>query len=263
MIRRLWNAYAVEVVKALRLKQTYIGPLLVLAVVLCGPWMREVSHNGASDYGFIAYITSVSLNFLGFVLLLTYCAGLISSEMANGSIRSILVRPLRRFEYVLAKLFLAFTYALALTVTAAAGAWAMAFARGELAGVTFGGELLFTSQQMEIAYGLGALLSLAPQFAAASYAVMISAATRNVGGAVGGTLGLWILLDIIKNPLHIEGFVFSSYLESPFQVFSNQCDGLDGSWFPMTAYCLGTSAGTLILCTVAAILLLNRRNLTA
>jgi ABC-type transport system involved in multi-copper enzyme maturation permease subunit len=263
MIGRIWNAYTVEMFKALRLKQTYLGPALVLAVVLCAPLLHPLHRDGVSDYGFVAYVTPLVLGFLGFLMLLTYCSSLVSSELSSGSIRAALVRPLKRHEYLLAKLLLGMTYAVLLTAITAAGSWAVAYALGELAGITFGGELIYTSEQMRTAYALGILLSLLPQFAGVAFALMVSVSTRSPAAAVGSTLGLWILLDLLKNPLHLEKLVFTSYLESPFQVFVNRCDAIETAWFPMTWYCLGASLSAWALFTAMAMLLLHRRNLTA
>lgn len=263
MIGRLWTAYTVELFKAMRLKQTYLGPGLVLAVILATPGVHRFSQDHQSDYRFIAYVTPLALGLLGLLLLLTYCAGLIAGELANGSIRSTLLRPLRRHEYVLAKLMLGMTYAVALTAVTAAGSWSIAYAFGDLTGVNVGGELLYTAEQMQTAYAFGALLSLLPQFAAAAFAIMISTITRSPSAAVSGTVGLWIVLDLLKNPLHLEPYFFSTYLESPFQIFINRCDAIEIAWSPMLWYCIGTSITALIVFTSIAILVMRRRNLTA
>ena len=145
MISRLWTVYAVELLKATRLKQTFVGPILVLLVVLCALLVHPVARDGASDYGFVAYVTPVALNSLGFLLLLAYCAGLVSQELNSGTIRQVLVRPVRRHEYMLAKLLLGMTYALLLAGIVAVSGWGIAYLFGEMTGVTFGGELVYTT----------------------------------------------------------------------------------------------------------------------
>ena len=262
MIRRIWIAYTVEFPKALQRSQTFLGPALVMAAVMGAAFVCGVSTDGVSDYGYIAYVTPLALNFLGFILLLIFCAGLLSQEMQSGSIRQVLVRPLYRHEYVLAKMLLGMTYAATLTILVALGSWCIASALGELTGVTYGGELIYTKEEMRTAYVLGALLGLAPQAAAVAYAVMFSALTRSTVGAVSGAVGLWLLIDLVKHPLQIERFVFFSYIESPWQVFAGRCDAIDVSWFPMVWYCLGTSAASAVVCAGVAMLVMHLRSLS-
>jgi ABC-type transport system involved in multi-copper enzyme maturation permease subunit len=262
MIVRIWTLYTVEIVKALRMRQTWLGPLIVLCVVFFGPLMHTLHRDGVSDYHFIARVIPMALDFPGFILLMIWSAGLVSSEMNSGSIRQILVRPIYRFEYLTAKLLLCMTYALLLIAAAALTAWIMALVFGDLNGITYGGELIFTEDQMRHAFVLGAVLSLAPFFAAGAWGLMFSVTCRNPVTAVIVSLGIWIIADLIKYPLHIESWVFTTWLESPWQVFINRCDALDGAWFPMTWYCLGTSGAVLVFSFAFSVLIMHYRNIT-
>ena len=98
MIVRVWIAYKLEVLKAIRLKFTYLGPALVVLTVAAMPLLQRFERDGVSDYAFIAYTTPVALNLVGLILLLAYCASLVSNELASGTIRTLLVRPLRRLR---------------------------------------------------------------------------------------------------------------------------------------------------------------------
>ncbi|MBN2307568.1 MAG: ABC transporter permease subunit [Candidatus Hydrogenedentes bacterium] len=261
MIRRVWIAYTLELAKAIRAKSTYVGPALVILAVLCTLLVHPVQQDGRSDYEFVAKATPLALNLLGWLLLLTYCAGLVSSELGSGSIRLLLVRPLLRREFLAAKLLHGMTYALVLTLCAAGTSWVVALTRGELVGVGFGGEVMYTAGQMLRAYLIGAALALIPQFAAVAYAVMASTLTRSTGAAVIATVGVWVLVDFVKYPLRVAPFLFSTYLEAPWQTFADRCNGFSTPWLPMGYYCLGTSLAALILFSCVATAALNRRNL--
>ncbi len=263
MIRRIWIAYTVELGKVLQLKHTYVGPLLVVLAVLCAPLVRPVFRDGASDYGFIAYVTPLALGFLGFFMLLVFCGTLVSQELASGSLRQVLVRPIHRHEYLASKLLIGMTYATILTVLTVAGSWSVAYFRGELRGVTYGGELVYTGDQMWWSYALGALLVLAPLWAGVAYAVLFSTLTRSPIVAISSAVGLWLALDMIKYPLGIDWAVFWSYLDRPWEVFTGRCDAIEFSWFPMVWYCLGVSAITMAVCAALAMVVFHRRNLSA
>ena len=261
MIGRVWNAYRVEIDKALRRKLTYAGPLLVAIAVGLMPLVSEIARDGVGDYEFVAYATPIVLNLLGLFFLLTYCAGLVSTELGSGTICLVAVRPLRRQEFILAKLALALTYATVLGVLTALLSWGMALAFGDLTGVSFGGEMVYTNMDMLTAYLLGIALSLPPLFAAAAFAVMISSLTRSSGAAVACTIGVWLLMDTVKHPLRIAPYLFSTYIEAPWQVFAGRCNGLDYTWFPSAGYLLGTSLAALCLFSAVAMAALSARNL--
>jgi len=260
---RIGAAFRTELTKALRLRFTYVGPVLVTCFVLGAPLMHRIERDNVSDYGFIAFATPAALNLLGLLLILTYCAGLVSSELSSGALRMILIRPLHRFEFLLAKLLFGMSYATTITALVASSSWGTAYLLGELAGVNYGGEIIYTAQEMRNAYFLGALLCLVPQFAAVAYAVMVSACTRSTGAAIGSAVGIWILLDLVKYPLRVAPYLFSTYMEAPWQVFDGRCNAMDSSWFPTTYYCLLTSLISMVLFTSAAAFILHRRNIQA
>lgn len=263
MIGRLWLLYRIEVFKATRRRQSYVGPLLVAALVLAAPLIHPIARDGVHDYGFIAYVTPIALNFLGFIMLLTFSSTLVASETARGSARAILLRPVRREEFILAKLLLGFSYAGLLTVVAGSCAWAVASFRGDLLGVEVGGELVFTTDDMWKTYLEGALLALLPQWAGVSVAVFFSTLSRSSSMAISLSLGAWILVDLIKYPLGVAPFVFTTYLEAPWRVFAGQCDALDTPWMPMAGHCVAASIFFIVIPAALSILIFKRRNLGA
>lgn len=261
MIGRIWTAYRIEVAKALRRKFTLVGPLLLAFAVAALPLAREVARDGVADYAFVAYATPLVLDLLGLLLLLSYCATLVASDLARGTVCYMLVRPLRRHEYIAAKILLAVSYAALLEVTVVAASWAVVAVLGDLTGVTFGGEVVHTNLDMVSTYAVGAVLALAPLCAAAAFAVTVSSLTTSTGAAVGCAIGLWLLMDLAKYPLRVAPYLFSSYLEMPWQAFADQCDGLTRPWFPDTAYALASSAIAFALFTAVAMAALRARNL--
>lgn len=260
---RIGRAYLFEMYKAIHFPYTLLGPVLVLLVVLCAPLLYPVARDGVSDYGFIAYVTPLALNFLGFLMLLIYCAGLVSTESGNGTVRQALLRPLHRYEYVLAKLLNGMTYALILTLVVSVSSWMMVFVLGDLVGVNYGGELLYSKEEMSLAYMGGMLLSLAPQWAGVSFALLLSTLTRSPLVAASAATGIWIVLDLVKHPLHIAPYLFTTYLEQPWSVFIGQCDGLPVNWFPMVWYCLASSMAVFFGCAGGAVWVVQRRNYSA
>lgn len=261
MLGRIWLLYRIEIAKALRRRQAYAGPLLLVLVVLLSTLVHPVERDGIADYAFIAYVTPVSLGFLGYVMLLVFCSALVASELDQGAIRGTLLRPVTRDEFLTAKLLVGYSYAVVLTAAVAISSWTIARFQGDLLGVHLGGELVYTGEQMLGAYVGGALLSLLPQCAGASLAILFSTASRNATTAVSLSLGTWIVVDLVKYPLNLAPFVFTTYLESPWQVFSQRCDALDYPWFPMAWQCALASGAVTAGSVWLAVVIFRRRNL--
>jgi len=116
---------------------------------------------------------------------------------------------------------------------------------------------------MMTGYAAGAALALLPQWAGASVAILFSTVSRGSAMAVSLSLGTWILTDLLKYPLGVAPYFFTTYLEAPWQVFAGRCDALDPAWMPMAAWCAGTSLVTGGLAGAAAIYFFARRNLGA
>lgn len=261
MIRRVWLLYRIEVTKALYRRQSYLGPVLLLALVLISTILHPIARDGVADYGFIAYVTPLGLGFLGHLMLLVFCASLVSPEMERGALRGALTRPVTRGDFLTAKLLLGFTYALLLTAVVAVSSWAVAGIQGDLLGVHIGGELVFTSSQMFWSYLGGAALSLLPQFAGASVAILFSTICKNASTAIGLSIGTWLIADLVKYPLNIAPYLFSTYLEASWQVFSHRCDALSLGWFPMAWQCALSSTVVIAGAFGLSLAIFRRRNL--
>jgi ABC-2 type transport system permease protein len=260
VIRRILSAYLVEVIKYSRLFFPYFGPAFVLLAVFATLLVHPLAGGGASDFAFVGYAVPAALNIVGFLMLLVYAAGLVAGETESGTIRTVLVRPLRRAEFLAAKLLNAMSYAALLTAVATVGAWGVAAIGGQVSGIEYGGELLYTGQEMNAALAAAALLNLAPHLTGAAYAVMISTLARRSATAVGGAVGGWLLVDYAKHALRFDRYIFSTYLDESWVVFSDRCGGLATPFFPGAATGLAVCAVWFALFVGIAFAAIRRRN---
>lgn len=261
MIRRILTAYSVEWIKSTRQPFSFAGPILVIVLVLLAPLSYPLDRDGVSDYAFVAYAVPMALNLFGFLMLLVFSASLVSSELGSGTIRTVLVRPLHRREFLAAKMLIGMTYALVLTLSASISVWALAFFLGDLNGIEYGGDLVYSNSEMQQAFLIATLLNLLVQFAGVAWGLMFSTLSRNPATAIGLAVGSWLVLDFVKHPLNIAPFLFSSYLEQTWTVFADRCIGWDSPFFPEAYYGIGASLGATALCVAVALFVLSRRNL--
>lgn len=261
-VRRTLTAFGVELSKAVRQKQTYAGPFVIALLLLAGLVAQPVSRDVHQDYAYIAYVTPVAVSSAGFLLALLFAAMLISHELGSGSIRQILVRPIHRGEYFAAKYLLGCAYALLLNLVGAGGAWLIAYVLGDLRGISFGGELVHSPEAMISAYLGGFLAGLAPAMAGVACALAVSACTRSTVTAVSLVIGGWLVVDLLKYPLGVEAWIFTTHLEGAWQVFNDRCLGLDAPWEPLLWRGLPASAVVAAASLALGAAVLRRRNLT-
>ena len=260
MIRRILAAYLVEIAKYSRLFSPWFGPGVVVLAVAAALFVHPIARDGSSDFAFVGYAVPASLNLIGFLMLLVYSAGLVAGEVERGTIRTVLVRPLHRVEFLAAKLLNAMTYAILLTFLAAISAWALCALLGEVSGVDYGGELIYTSQEMNAAFAVALLLNLAPYLTGAAYGVMVSTLVRRSATAVTAAVGGWLVVDYAKHALQIDRYLFSTYLDQSWTVFSDRCKGLPTPFFPDAAVGLAVCAAWSALFVGVAFAVMRRRN---
>jgi ABC-2 type transport system permease protein len=260
VIGRIFSAYLAEAIKYSRMVSPYFGPAFVVAAVFATLLLYPVASDGVSDLGFIGTAVPAALNIVGFLMLLIYASALVAGETETGTIRTVLIRPVRRWEFLAAKLLNAMTYTLLLNLTGVAAAWAVATIFGETSGIDFGGELMYTSQEMNIALGAAALLNLAPHLTAAAYAIMISTLVRRTATAIAASVGGWLLVDYMKHALRFDEFIFSTYLDQSWIVYSDRCKGLATPFLPDALYGLAVCAAWFLLFTGIAFAVIRRRN---
>ncbi len=260
MIRRILNLCLVEWVKYSRSPYPYAGIGIVAALTAASLFVRPVSRDGLSDFGFIAYAVPAALNLAGFLLSTVYSAGLIASEVDSGTIRSLLARPIQRHEFVCAKLLNGMAYAALLTTTAVVTTWLVALAFGELTGVAYGDELMYATNELYAALAIAAILNLPPYFAGVAYALFLSSIVRRPAAAITLAVGGWLLVDYVKHPLGIAHFVFTSYLDRSWIVLQDRCNALDTAFFPAAAYATAWSALWGAGFALAAVFVVGRRS---
>lgn len=260
MTARVFRAFRAEASKALRARGTYAGPAVLAAAAAASAGMT-LAQGVPLGYAYIAYATGISYGLAGLPLILAYASTGIAGDVHSGSVRLMLTRPLKRYEYVLGKFLLAYVYGLALLLASAAAAWGAAAWFGSIGGVAYGGEVVYTAREMQLAYLGGAALSCAPAAAATAYGLLWSAALRSPAAALAGSVGSWVILDAVKYPLGIDRALFWSYWTFPWEDFRSRSDALPFDGGEHALLTLAVSGAWFLVCLSAAAAVFQRRNL--
>lgn len=262
MIGRIMSVCAAEWTKAIRSPFTFVAPIAIGVTVLTAPLTHGIARDGISDYDFLAYAIPLAVNLIGLFIVLVYCSSLIASETQSGTLRTLLLRPLRRSDFFAAKSLVAFLYALGNVLLATGLGLGVVIVVGDLNGVHVGGEILYTNAQMMLALAVVVAATLLPVFAAVSLAIFISVCTRTPALAAALTIGIWLFVDLSKYPLHYWRFSFTSYFESPWNIYADMANGMAIDYRTEAIGLGATSIVSILLFLGCAFLLLNRRDIT-
>lgn len=232
-----------EIYKIFHQKVNYLYIFSIAGVVLLSIFEISQVIRGTNQWGFLYLIAAVqtTFNFIGIMVLLIFSSSMISSEVEKKTVRNILIRPVSRLNFFLGKAVAGLIFQEVLIL--------VAVITGVLAGMIYfgfsdlveNGVVLYTKRQIITNFLFACLITSLPLFAVTSYGLLISSFVDSTPGAVGLSIGSFIMLDIAKEKLGFAPYFFSSYIGTPFAVINDMVQGFYFTWTPRIYYCVGVS----------------------
>lgn len=203
-----------------------------------------------------------SLRLLGF-LVLVVGAMAFSREFSLGTAKTVLVLPLRRRDWYLAKLAALVLLAWALlAVAAAVGAVVVSVTTGWGDVVREGIVLRSTGEYLR-AMALGWALTAVQLLPVCAFALLVGLFFNNSGAAVGVSVLLGTLLESAGGLLAAGRFLFSHHLGAPLASVERLGRGLPAGWDDATTLGVAVSLGWFVALAAAGALRLARMDVTA
>ena len=285
-----WRAARYELARWLMRGRTPV--LLALPAVLgvLAVWMRHrevLEHRALVEAG-ERYSTTQITAFeafgiglgAGLPLLAWILAGLASQslagELARGTLRNVLLRPLRRIEVAAGKalalgaLGIGAYGLLAAACYAAAGHW---FEFTDLAEVLPNGELFvqpgFAAADLWPYFGRALRAPVLPLLAGGALGFLAGSVARTGAGALALALGALVGLDLARTALRGAGeaWLHSAYLPSPLsdtsylKLYRDVAQGVSNTTFEFADTALSVPLGWCALALATAALVLSRRSI--
>ena len=200
---------------------------------------------------------------LGLFVILVLGAMGFSQEFAQGTVKTVLILPIRRWEWVTAKLVSLILLAWALLAACALlGVLIVALTLG-WGDVTRSGVLLYTAGQvwgqLLAALGITALLLLP----LCAFALLVSVFFSSSGAAVGVALVLAIVLEFGVGLLDQSArFVFLHHLAAPFALVAKMGKGLPFQWEEVLVWGLPVAGVTFALFAALLVARMERMDIT-
>ncbi|HLD36382.1 MAG TPA: ABC transporter permease [Planctomycetota bacterium] len=232
MLSRIWSLTKIELFKFYRQRIFFISLVLVALVVALSVLMEKISPSGKGPVNGIGPLIAGCLNGFRLVtfLILVIGALLVASETTFGTIRTILIAPIRRSELVLAKAITVIILALFFTLLIEAIAFGLSwFVYGfhDITDPTFP-EIVHLARSEMLLYVLYTFLHiLLPLAAIGLMGLFISTLVENAGISVAISIILYLVLDSFVANLFEEtsSFLFNPYWNYYLDTLKNMSEG--------------------------------------
>jgi ABC-2 type transport system permease protein len=268
MLSEVRRLFVSEMAKVWRTKLPYIG-------LACSALMAFVAKQSVESFATPGQVTAFNYFISSLILSSTlttpifatiFAAMTVAPETSRGTLRTILVRPVTRSQFLIAKLLSAVLYLVLLEVANAliAAMVAQKYPLNEAIDSSLDVPPLATQFVVCLT---GLALALIPQLATVAFGFMISVLVTSGGTAVGIALGLYLTVTAAKQFISIAGyelsqFIFSTYYDLPLKIADAKIGGMYEAWFQeRTLYMFSTSLIALVAFLAVSFWLFLRRDL--
>ncbi|MDQ7779741.1 MAG: ABC transporter permease [Planctomycetota bacterium] len=170
------------------------------------------------------------------VALIVLVAGsmMISSEFAQGTLKLVFSRPVRRVELFLAKCLVLMVFSVLLIAFTMGGTWlyvGMTSGYGDVVDQKWSGHVHFSAAVMHSAVWHGAVLSLLPVLALACMGLLISTLAPGSGTSVAVAILVHLVMEAVGEYLSSEeaAWLFTSFARMPTDVLLEMSQGIAGN----------------------------------
>ena len=244
MSGRLWTLYRVELSKLLARRLLWVGALGVILLSLAGPALSSAfaaaqaaaargEGGDAFQNGWTVLSSSVSrASFLIWLLATVLAASSVAEEASWGTLRVVCARPVRRAEWIAAKVLSLWTLcsaALVLAVLAATLSSELAFGLYDVVDPLFPDRTVHTFGDMRWFVTAASAVSLIPLLALIALGTFCSTLVDHPGHATGAAVALLVVLSAAGGlSPGFEEHSFVSQLGLPFSLVSDLANQYTG-----------------------------------
>ena len=235
-----------EVKKLLGRRLPVIIVACVTVSVLGSLWLEQEALEPTSGFSLFAALLERTMPLASFLVMImaTLC---VNEEIAAGSLRAVLLRPVSKTNVLLAKLILNMGFAFCLAIYALAISWLAVKVTSEFAAIKI--EIaglepreVFSIEKMRlICWKLG-MAMIAPLMASASFGTLVSVVIESEGTAVAIGTFLFLAMQAVGELVQdLAQFLFPTYLELPIALLAELAgqdqsrQGLVDAWGPLSS----------------------------
>ena len=262
MKNQLKQSLIIEIIKVSKDKLNYIYLIVLMGTLLAstiGIDLMGGTKSSTAGYKYLIFsLQSLSVTLLP-IILLAFSCNTISSEITNGTIRNILVATHSKTNFLISKVIISLLFQLLLMFVTGISAILIGHFLCGFGDIAEDGVLLMSKYSFWItffkSYFLLFLVLSISTFLGTAIALILP---QNLN-ALAFSILLYFALETIKTPLHIENYVFSSYIDVPLNLLSEQIEGFQTNWQQKINPLMIVSTAWISLCLIISFLILKRR----
>lgn len=164
------------------------------------------------------------------ILLLTYSCHSISSEIESGTIRNLLICPHSKTTFLTSKIITSLFFQVLIMSFSILMIFLIANSTYRFGNISEDGIIILTKWAFWSSFFKSYLLLFLVLSTMTFLGFLVSLILPTNFNATGISILLYLLLETIKTPLHINKIIFSSYIEVPLNLLSEQIEGFPINW---------------------------------
>ncbi|MGA2191825.1 MAG: ABC transporter permease [Nitrospirota bacterium] len=276
MLERILTLTKMELYKLSRQKYSYLLMLFVLLnAVLVGagsrifPALISAMRGGGGvvfdGYTFASIIASGTFSSAGAgtIAMLAFSGQMVAAETDSGTLKNILVRPVRRQEFIIAKAAALLVYCLLVVLLIgilSAIAGATFYNMGDIS-IPETGEVFRTRGEMLGNLGISYALDLFSIYTVGCMGLFLSVLINNAGWAVITSLVVYFPIMFLKNFDFFGAWIFPSYMDMGQNILREMAVVKSKSWTPDIYSFFAVTVLTIVFFLVLSLIIFRRKEI--
>jgi ABC-2 type transport system permease protein len=260
---RLRILIKIELEKMLRKRSIIWIALIVLAIQIAAGFFEHSTRLADDDLGTGFQVTAFSLKIclqLLALIILALASMTLSEEIATGTAKIVLIRNVKRRDFILGKFIALVLVSTALVMFYHLAGLVLGYFLGGLSAITEGQFILFAATELYRAFFGGMFLTICAMAALAAMGCFVSILIKGSGGAVGTGLVIYFFMQILSQINLFQKYLFTRYLFLPIDNMDRLAEGIYVDWAGHFWWTLGVSSGSVLVFLLLSVLIFSKRD---
>ncbi len=237
--------------------------LAIFAIQIAAAFFEHSARLANDDLGTGFQVTIFSLKIclqLLALIVLAYSSMTLSEEIATGTAKIILVRDVKRRNFILGKFIALVCLSTGLIVFYHFISLVLGHFLGGLTAIKEGDFLLFSASELSTAFFGGMALTVIAMIALIAFGCFISILIKGSGGAVATAIIIYFFLQILSQMNLFQKYLFTKYLFLPIDNMAKLVEGIYVDWARYAGWTIGVSAASILVFLTLSIIVFNKRD---
>ena len=237
--------------------------LAILAIQIGAAFFEHSARLANDDLGTGFQVAVFSLKIclqLLVLIVLAYSSMTLSEEIATGTAKNILVRDVKRRNFILGKFIALVFLSTGLVVLYHFISLALGHFLGGLTAIKEGDFLLFSASELSQAFFGGMGLTVIAMIALIAFGCFISILIKGSGGAVATAIVIYFFMQILSQMNLFQKYLFTKYLFLPIDNMTRLVEGIYVDWARYAWWTIGVSSASILVFLSLSIIVFNRRD---